>query len=158
MNRKNDIDIVEALKEFSALDEQAARILSEYNLPYQSIYSSLQAMEKLLKAELARRINLANQGLADVTRVHNLQELADMLVEIVASRDQGLREQMRGQLNNIIQVNHPYDRFLPNNARYPQLDIRNGKYFQMEMSNADAIMVLDRISQLKKYLYGLHRL
>ena len=154
---RNSIDVADTYYDIASRDEFSAKILRELGLYNQAGYFYVQAMEKFIKSCIANKIDLIKPFYADKVKSnmkHSLKSACDFLIEIFASNDDLLKEQMKKQLaEDILQGIYSMD--LNNDLRYPKYVDNYNDYSFLNLSEFDCARMEDILVGLKKYLKDL---
>lgn len=156
MKRKQIINISEYYLSVAEKDKKAGDILASQGLYNQALYFQLQYMEKFIKSEISKKIDIKNIYTREFINKHSIEELILFLVDIL--EEDGVRkEQLKTQIESILgRINY---KALYNNIRYPYFKKDNNSFFFIEYSKDDyENLVNDVFEQLKRYIKELYRL
>lgn len=158
MKRKEIINISEHYLNKALLDEKAGNILAEQGLYNQAIYFKCQYMEKLIKSEISKVINIKNKYAENLIKIHSIKELIFLLIDIIIpDTKETLKNQLKIQIEDILgKIN--YDR-LHNNLRYPYYNSKTKEFLFTEYNKNDYEQIVNKSFELlKSYIYDLYKL
>lgn len=156
-NFYNDsLDIVEVYKQYSLNDEKSGDLLRNNGMYSEAIYMYIQSMEKYIKHQIARKINVTNPTFAQLIRNtgHSLEKSIDLLLEIYSKGDINLKNQIKEQIDKNVFKNININA-LQNNLRYPHYDNYHKNYFTIDVSNNECVIIKNMLTSLKKYIDGM---
>jgi len=145
--------------EIAKADEKAAMTLKENRLFNQAGYFFIQAMEKLIKYHIAKKINVTNPHFAEELRKtmgHSLDESLNLLFKVYTGNNEIFFNQLNEQIKN--QVFHEVNFLtLHNKVRYPIYSLKFQNYSFLELSARDCEALQNMLTLLKKYLEDISR-
>ena len=157
---KDGIAISDEYKKIAMLDEESANLLSSNCLYNQAAYFYIQAMEKYIKYQISKKMNIMLEINAENLRRtvgHSLTLSIKLLINVYAGNDVVLAKQMEYQLLHLI-LNDINFSFLHNNVRYPFYNDKFKNYTLLKFSKNDCDKLYQMLQGLKKYLLDLDRL
>ena len=94
-------NLEEKYSEIAQKDEKSAKILEREGLYNQAAYFYIQSMEKYIKSNIAKKINLTNQYFADEMRKtmgHSIDGALELLLKVYTVNNPTLEKHMKEQL------------------------------------------------------------
>ena len=158
MERKEIVNISDYYLMKAELDKKAVKILASQGLYSQAIYFELQYMEKLIKSEISKKIDIKNKYAENLIKNHSIKELIFLLIDIIIpDAEKTLKNQLKTQIESILgKIN--YDR-LHNNLRYPYYNFKSKEFLFIEYNKNDYEQIVNNsFKQLKNYMYNLYKL
>ena len=158
MRKKEIVNISDYYLNKAELDEKAGDILAEQGLYTQAIYFKNQYMEKLIKSEISKKIDIKNKYAENLIKNHSIKELIFLLIDIIIpDAEKTLKNQLKTQIESILgKIN--YDR-LHNNLRYPYYNFKSKEFLFIEYNKNDYEQIVNNsFKQLKNYMYNLYKL
>lgn len=149
------IDMAAEFEMIAKQDEKAAILLSNHGLYNQSVYYYIQSMEKFIKSNICKKLDITNDYYANRLRDlgHSLDAALDFFIEIVSGNDNNFRIQINEQLkNNVLKGIH--FSVIHNSSRYPSY--KNGRYRITEMTRHDCIQLQNIFDMLKVYINSIN--
>jgi hypothetical protein len=142
------------------IDKKAGEILAEKRLYSQAIYFSSQAMEKFIKAEICKKINIANKYTHDLVNKHSIKDLMIFLINISVPdkpiTNKLFKEQLSNQVKEILgEIN--YDT-LHNNLRYPYYNSKSKEFVTFIYEEKDYKKINETFKKLKIYISQLYKI
>ena len=159
-NRKFLKDSLEVSHEYlkaAMQDEKSAVILESRELYNQAVYFYVQAMEKQIKAKIARIVDVTNSYYKEMIKKtigHSLDKSIEILVQIYGKGDAMVEDRLREQLLTKVLKDIKFSA-LHNKTRYPDFDEK--KYAIIEMGKIDCVELAKMLKGLKLYLKDLER-
>lgn len=157
---KDGISTSDKYKEIAILDEKSANLLSLNGLFNQAGYFYIQSMEKYIKYQISKKINITLEVNAENMRKtvgHSLTSSIKLLINVYAGNDMILVQQIEHQLLDLI-LNDINFSFLHNSVRYPFYNEKYKNYSFLEFTKNDCDNLCQMLKSLKKYLIDLDRL
>ena len=142
------------------LDEKAGEILAEKGLHSQAIYFASQSMEKLIKAEICKKINIANKYTHDFVNKHSIKDLMIFLIDMSVPdkpiTNKLFKEQLIAQVKEILgKIN--YDT-LHNHLRYPYYNFKDKEFISFIYDEKDYRKINETFDKLKIYISQLYKI
>jgi hypothetical protein len=151
---KDSLEVAENYLEISLKDEKAADILRKSKIYNQAAYFYIQAMEKRIKAQIARKIDITKEYFAkelSKTMGHSLERSLELLIQIYTGRDIVLAQQMKNQLMKVILKDVRFTT-LHNGTRYPFFNEEKENYTMLNLEEKDCEELKSMLHALEKYL------
>lgn len=156
MERKEIINISDYYLKKAELDKKAGKVLAEQGLYSQAIYFELQYMEKFIKSEISKKINIENRYTHELVNKHSIKELIFFLIDIIVVNDT-FNKQLKFQIEEIL-GKIDYNK-LHNNLRYPYYSPKNKMFIHVEYNKEDYEKIVDEnFEQLKNYVSNLYKI
>lgn len=155
MLRKEIINISDYYLIKAEEDNRVADNLSEKGQYAQAIYFKLQYMEKFIKSELGKKINLKNKKFSEWIMKHDIKELTFQLIELVVV-EENLKNHLKTQIENIL-GEIKYGR-LYNNLRYPYYNPKTEEFYLIEFERKDYEKIIANFKQLRSYIENFYRI
>ena len=156
MERKEIVNISDYYLMKAELDKKAVKILAAQGLYSQAIYFELQYMEKFIKSEICKKINIENKYTHELVNKHSIKELIFFLIDIIAVNET-FNIQLKSQIEEIlgrIDYNKLY-----NNLRYPYYSPKNKIFVHVEYNKKDYEQIVNEsFKQLKNYISNLYKI
>ena len=159
-NRLNSsIQTADCYHNIALSNEHSADILLKSNIYNEASYMYIQAMEKFVKEQICRRVDVTNQYFAKRIRDtgHQLDKSIEFLVEICSGNNVALKEQLKTQLIHNVMGDMRFSA-IHNNLRYPQYSEKFKNYTMIEFSQKDCIHLRDMTNKLIKFMNDLYRI
>ena len=158
MERKEIVNISDYYLMKAKLDKKAVKILASQGLYSQAIYFELQYMEKLIKSEISKKIDIKNKYAENLIKNHSIKELTFLLIDIIIpDTEKTLKNQLKIQIEEIlgrIDYNKLY-----NNLRYPYYSPKNKIFVHVEYNKKDYEQIVNEsFKQLKNYISNLYKI
>ena len=153
-------NLEEKYSEIAQKDEKSAKILEREGLYNHAAYFYIQSMEKYIKSNIAKKINLTNQYFADEMRKtmgHSIDGALELLLKVYTVNNPTLEKHMKEQLLDGILQNTRF-KALNNILRYPIYNPKSESYTFSELTKEDCQTLNSMLSQLKRYLTELVRI
>lgn len=155
----DSFDVAEKYLEIANADEAATVALKRQRLFNQAGYFFIQAMEKLIKYQIAKKINVLNPHFADEIRKtmgHSLDESLNLLFKVYTGNNEALFNQLNAQLKIKVFQELNFSA-LHNKVRYPVYSARSQNYSSLELGERDCDALQNMLTLLKKYLQDISR-
>lgn len=156
MERKEIINISDYYLKKAELDKKAGKVLVDQGLYSQAIYFELQYMEKFIKSEICKKINIENRYTHELVNKHSIKELLFFLIDIIVVNEI-FNKQLKYQVEEIL-GEIDYNK-LHNNLRYPYYSPKRKTFIYVEYNKEDYEQIVnDNFKQLKNYISSLYRI
>lgn len=155
MKRKTIINISDYYLNKANLDKKSGEILAKQGLYSSAIYFEIQYMEKLIKSEICKKINLKIKYTHELINNHSIKDLMFLLIDIVVTED-NMKDQLKNQINKFL-GNIKYNK-LYNNLRYPYYSIKDKEFLFIEYNEEDYKQIVSYSSNLKAYLKDFYKI
>ena len=147
------------LFELAKNDEEASKILNNNGCYRQACYFVIQAMEKYIRSHIFSVINPELDFFIKENSHHSLERAIELLIDIKSSNNISLKEQLKSQFSNVLNLKDIKYNHLHNNLRYPRYSYKNNKgYFILEISSKDYKNLFKILETLKNFLKDLDKL
>ena len=153
---RHNVEVSLEYARFAREDEQTGLLLRNAGKYRQSMYFTLQAMEKYVRAKVFSMLDAKNPYFRQEHRDHALKEAVEALIKVF-SGDERLRNQVIQQINDYVLGDTKYE-YLHNDLRYPKYSPKFNSYSCLDVTETDCELLLNKLDSLKKYLDGLDRL
>lgn len=156
MKKKAILNISDYYLNKAQLDKKAGEVLAKEGLYSQAIYFEIQYMEKFIKSEICKRINIANKYTHEFVNKHSIKDLMFFIIDIIVI-DENMKNQIKNQIENIL-GKIDYQR-LHNNLRYPYYSPKTKEFLQVEYTKEDYEKIVNEsFKQLKTYIENLYKI
>lgn len=148
-------NIADEYLKLSIEDREAAEKLKRFGLYRQAIYFHCQSIEKYIKSELYKKINPDNKFYHDLSNVHSIEKLMELLID-VSSSEAIMREHIKKQVDQVLEgVDY---RKLHNNLRYPYYNNWKNKNYMIEYRREDYNEIVgNQFEKLRKIIKELFK-
>ena len=150
----DSIEVAEYYSDMSLKDERAADLLVKEKVYNQAAYFYIQAMEKRIKAQIAKKIDITKEYFADEiskTMGHSLEKSLNLLIKIYTGNDTILAQQMENQLMKIMLKDVRFTT-LHNGTRYPFFNREKANYSVIYLGKEDCMELKSMLESLELYL------
>ena len=154
------MDVAEHYLSIAKKDEEAAKALEDKALFNQAGYFYIQAMEKQVKAYIAKKVDVTNEYFAEEIRKtmgHSLNKSLELLFKLCVGNDDSLYNHLYQQLTEQVFKNVKFNA-LHNKVRYPTYNSKNKNYTELMLDKKDCEELNNMLSLLKQYLNNLNRI
>ena len=155
MKRKIITNISDYYLNKAILDKKSGEILAKQGLYSSAIYFEIQFMEKLIKSEICKKINLKIKYTHELVNNHSIKDLMFLLIDIVVT-EENMKKQLKVQINNFL-GNIEYNR-LYNNLRYPYYSKKNKEFLFVDYDEEDYKQIVKNSLNLKYYLRDFYKI
>lgn len=156
MEKKEIINISDYYLKKAELDKKAGEILAIQGLYSQAIYFELQYMEKFIKSEICKKINIENKYTHELVNKHSIKELIFFLIDVIVVNEI-FNKQLKSQIEEIL-GKIDYNK-LHNNLRYPYYSLKNKTFIHVEYTKEDYNKIVnENFEQLKNYISSLYKI
>jgi len=135
----DNTEVAECYILFAKKDEQAAKTLEEQGLFNQAGYFYIQAMEKQVKAQIGKKVDVTNEYFAEQiqkTMGHSLNKSLELLIKLFAGNNDSLYNHLYQQLTEQVFKNVKFNA-LHNKVRYPTYSSKNKNYTELMLDKKD---------------------
>jgi hypothetical protein len=155
----NVMDIADNYHETAEKNKKSADILFKNGLYNESAYFYIQAMEKYVKEQICRKIDVSNNYYAEKLREtgHSLDKSVDFLIQIYSGNNELIKNQIYNQIVINIFEKNKFEK-LNNTLRYPFYNYHNKEYSFINMDYNSCIKLQNMTTALIKFMNDLYKL